>query len=113
MTSMPVSEGVTESAVRIWPNTVQGCRPTSVVTHPASTATKPSGAAHWHARRKHGRPDECLAAAHDVAYDHERQHENAHADHDAKGIEGRPNRGPLVGRPILQALDLTGQGVRQ
>src|SRR5271156_1869373 len=50
-TSFPVTEGETESAVRSRPYTVQGWRPTSVVTHPAMTATKPSGAAAWHSRR--------------------------------------------------------------
>ena len=35
--------GVTASLVRIMPCIIQGCRPTSVTVHPASTAINPKG----------------------------------------------------------------------
>jgi hypothetical protein len=37
------ASGDADSAVRISPYTVNGCRPTSVVIHPAITATNPAG----------------------------------------------------------------------
>ena len=44
--------GVTASRVRSRPEMIHGCRPTSVTTHPASTAMNPIGAPSARARRR-------------------------------------------------------------
>ncbi len=40
--TLPAGTGETASAVRKMPSTIQGCRPLSLTTQPAMTATKPT-----------------------------------------------------------------------
>ena len=87
---------------------IQGWRPTSVTTHPASMATNPSGAAKTNARSSQGPgnvPVEALppvAPGGDPVPGDQTHDAEADTDHDLEGDVDDARIGLILARPLVQ-----------